>query len=97
VEAELPAAYLPSSRISSHVVIHELLERRRQLVVVPTQRRRVLAVDEDRAVGRLARAGLADADVRRLPDSPGPLTTQPMTASVASPSCCVFHGIWSRM
>src|SRR4029079_13520147 len=45
------------------VIVHELLEGRRQLVVVPTQRRHVLAVDEDGAVGRFACAGQADADV----------------------------------
>ena len=33
------------------------------------------------ATGRLARARQADADVRRACDSPGPFTTQPMTAT----------------
>ena len=42
-----------------HVVVDQLLERRGQLVVGAAQRRGVLAVDEDGAVGRLAGAGQA--------------------------------------
>jgi hypothetical protein len=63
------------------VVIDQTLEIRRQLVVGAAQRRHVLAVDEDRAARLLAGARQADADVRRLRLA-GPLTTQPITASV---------------
>ena len=48
------------------VVVDQRAERRGQFLVGASQRRRVLAVDEDRAVRRLAGARQADADVGGL-------------------------------
>ncbi len=52
--------------LGGHVIVHQLLEPQGQLFVGPLKGREHLAVDEDGALGRLSRAGKADADVGGL-------------------------------
>jgi hypothetical protein len=85
--------------VRCHVIVHERAESLGELVVRAAQRRDMLAVDKYGAVRRFAGPG------RLMPmlaafDSPGPLTTQPITASVSvsTPSYRVFHsGMRLRM
>jgi hypothetical protein len=85
--------------VRGDVVVDERAKAHRELVVRAAQGRHVLAVDEDGTVWRLAVPG------RLMPmfaafDSPGPFTTQPITARVrvSTPSYCCFHdGSRSRM
>src|SRR5579864_5278961 len=55
-----------SSVLVLDVVIDETLKLIGELFVRATHGRHMLAVDEDRAIGRFAGTGQADADVRRL-------------------------------
>src|SRR5438552_3147198 len=55
-----------SDVLALDVVIDQTLEVRGELVVRPAQRGDMLAVDEHRAAGFLARAGQADADAGGL-------------------------------